>query len=195
MKGTILLGDTVSEEISETQFSPVLVIAILIKELVSVVGVIVHEFSHYLACVLTDVDIHSIKFPMFSTLFSDTDNTQKLGSITYSKIDNYWQIVFINTAPLVINTVLASTLTYLTVSTVYPPTTLHGVYYFIILSIFAKAVPSQQDISNIEDYSHTNAVGITHIFIVKPLKGLNRLSAFFVDYIIAGVIFFSIILL
>lgn len=162
------------------------VVAIYIREFLSIIGIIVHEFSHYLMCVFLDVEI--LDWSIYPT--SD-ENKIQFGSFTYAYTDNFRTNALINLAPLLFNTLIGVIMIIMTVDTLIPQTPLQTVYYFVILSILAKAIPSLGDVNNLEKYKSKN-IGVSYILLVYPARMLAELSIYYVDYLIAVGMFYIV---
>lgn len=184
----IQLGTESNEKTRIHKFPLKFIIAIFIKEMISIVGIILHEFSHYLMCVLLNVEIFSVDiYPC------KTKNKIQFGSFEYEYIDSFRTNVLINLAPVLFNTFIGVMLIVFTIDSVFPQSVIGGVYYFIILSILAKAIPSLQDVKNLEEYKSNN-IGISYNLIVYPTRKLAELSIYFVDYLLAITLFYILVI-
>lgn len=182
----IQLGTDADMTTQVHKFSLPFVVAIYIREFLSIVGIIVHEFSHYLMCMLLNVEI--LDWSIYPT--SD-EYKVKFGSFTYAYTDKFRTNVLINLAPVLFNTLIGVSMIIMTVDTLFPQTLLQTVYYFIILSILAKALPSLGDVNNLEEYKSKN-VGVSYILLVPPSRRLAELSLYYVDYLIAVCVFYIV---
>lgn len=180
MTSRITIGEDSLSNSNIKELSPVFVILIFIKELVSAVGVIIHEFSHYIMCKLLSVEIYTW------SLFTVPDNKGDefiFGYFEYETPSNYRQTLLINTAPLYVNTSIGLLLFY-TIDIFSYSTGVSYIILFIIISIFAKALPSIGDVENINKYN-SKPIGIHYSIINKPLNVLAELQLYFIDYVLA----------
>lgn len=187
--GKIHLGVDSFQRQRIQQISFVLLVAVVIKELLCVVGVIIHEFSHYLFAKLYGLKTYDWK--LFTT--KDLQNRKPLselnfGMFKYEQQPKYTVDVAVNLAPLFINTAIGTILLMIHTPTLNSITGI--LYAWIVISIFAKAIPSVGDIKNIK--RHTDTAGLSYLFYINIIGFFSRSSLYMMDIVLA-IIFYHII--
>jgi len=173
---------------SKHHFHTVFITAVIVKEYFSIIGIIIHEFAHYISCKLLGLEIYS--WSLFQN--EKTKNGIVFGYFSYQTPNSFKQEVLVNIAPLFVNT-LIGILILVSFSITTIPTELSQIFISIVsISILAKATPSIGDIKNIEGYSGED-IGISYLVIKSPLKFLAELQIFFGDYVFACFVFWIII--
>ncbi|HEV2601461.1 MAG TPA: hypothetical protein VGT41_04120 [Candidatus Babeliales bacterium] len=126
-------------------------------------GVILHEISHRFFCDIANVKVYDINY--FEPL------STKAGHVIHEPTNNFFSVFFISMGPLIINslvcmilTIPAGSLYYLETEFMgYSPWFMTPAYYvlkWIGYSIGFHAMPSNQDMSNLEKIAQSNSAKV-----------------------------------
>ncbi|WP_292486995.1 metalloprotease family protein [Methanohalobium sp.] len=179
---------TAAETVNTKYLSDTFLLFYKLKELVSIIGIVSHEFSHYIACKLLGLEIYEWK--LFTLPKSESESELVFGYFTYENTTSYQKELLINIAPLFFNTLVATSLFVV----IKPQTTLTTILLaWMIICFYAKAIPSIQDINNIKDNSKNAQVGLSYYLIIPPLQFLAEVRIFGFDYIIAITLYLTLL--
>lgn len=188
MPSKITFGVTSEQSTLEnSQFNTIYKSLVILKEYIFVLGIVCHEISHYIICKLLGIEIYT--WSLFNS--HSTESGVCFGYFTYENPNQYYKEILINTAPLYINIPLGIVLLL-----VLDPTGTLTVYntlsLWLIVSIFAKSIPSSGDISNIHFY-RKHDIGVSIILITYPLDKLAQLQLYYGDVVFAVVLMYILL--
>lgn len=104
-------------------------------------GVIIHEFAHKKSCDLLNIKVYDVSYFRFGN---------PLGYVQPEQIRSFWKTFAINTAPLLLNTVLAVILTLSSMSILVGfPVWVQWMGIWLAVSMGVHAFPSFMDLDNI----------------------------------------------
>ncbi|CDK30425.1 metalloprotease family protein [Candidatus Babela massiliensis] len=141
-------------------------------------GVIVHEFAHKLFCDIFNVPVYYVNY--FIPL------SDQAGRVIHKNTDNFWTLFFISVAPLIVNSLLCMLFTFPFASTYFlgtdtvwysNSTILNILITWLGYSIGFHAIPSNQDVKNLDKYAKNEFRQIL-IGLVQGLAYFSNLFGF-----------------
>ncbi len=153
----------------------------MILELLFYPGVIIHELTHFIACVLLGVKVTKIKFGL------------KEAYVQHLDVNN-WKTIIIALTPFILSNVIALTIIYFTLK-IKPAFYVFGLVLWLALTIIYHSVPSRKDVDNVDkkiigiykNISSKNVLLLVPLFILNtvifiPLKIFTFILIIFNKY-------------
>jgi hypothetical protein len=128
-------------------------------------GVIIHEWAHKFFCDRANVKV-------YKTCYFRPGNPA--GYVVHGPIRSYWQALLIDTAPFIINTLIAFFL-FLVAGTV-PPGIAKYLLYWLGISIAMHSFPSAGDAGNLWRHSKQALKKNPLVIFFLPVVGLVKLA-------------------
>ena len=128
-------------------------------------GVIVHEWAHKFFCDRASV-------PVYKTCYFRPGNPA--GYVIHGPARRYWQALLIDTAPFIINTLIAFFIFLIAVNN--PPGIITYVLYWLGISIAMHSFPSNEDADNLWNYSKKALRRNPFALFGFPIVGLIKLA-------------------
>jgi len=153
-----------------------------ILSLITAPGVMVHELSHYLFCLLARVRVYKVKLFQFGQL---------AGYVEHDEPENFNQAFLISFGPLIINTAAAMIL----FSQLRPPYHyLQLLYLWLGIVIGLHAIPSSGDARALFDTANNKIKKNPFVIFGYPfvliLYILNIFKRLHIDIVYVGVLFY-----
>jgi len=153
----------------------------MILELLFYPGVIIHEFTHFLACILLGVKVTKIKFGL------------KESYVQHQDVHN-WKTIIIAIAPFLLSNLIATLGIWYAVK-FCPEFYFFAIILWLAITIIFQSVPSKKDIQNVDSKIVSIYKGIAkshfllqiplflaNTIIIIPLKLFNFLMLIFNKY-------------
>jgi len=128
-------------------------------------GVIIHEWAHKFFCDRAGVKVHRICYFRLGN---------PSGYVIHGPVRHYRQILLIDTAPFIINS-LISFLLFLAAGTI-PPGTAKYVLYWLGISVAMHSFPSAEDTANLWHHSKRALKKNPLVVFCLPIVGLMKLA-------------------
>lgn len=135
----------------------------MLLELLFFPGVIIHELTHFLACILLGVRVTKIKLGLKESYVQHLDAQN-------------WKTILIALAPFMLSNIIAILIIVLTLK-VRPTFYIFAILLWIAVTIIYHSVPSRKDINNVDKkiISVYKSISRKHILLQLPALILNTL--------------------
>jgi hypothetical protein len=154
-------------------------------------GVVVHEWAHQLFCNLFGVHVYRIAYFRIGGLFNAESGP--LGYVVHARPNRYLHAVVISIGPLIVNSILAAVLGFTTTKITHD-LFLRFALFWLAIAIGMHALPSDQDVRNVLERSHSSISINEYLFryLSYPFLWLillaNRLRRWWVDFVWAALV-------
>jgi len=141
-------------------------------------GIILHEWAHKFSC-------NRVRVPVYKTCYFRLGNPA--GYVIHGSVDSYGKALIINTAPFLVNTLIALIAFFIAVNASPGPTIY--VLYWLGISIAMHSFPSSGDADNLWRYTmiawRNNPLALLGFPVVSLIKLANILRAIWLDLLYA----------
>jgi hypothetical protein len=132
-------------------------------ELLFYPGVIIHEFTHFLACVLLGVKVTKVKFGL------------KESYVQHLDVHN-WKTILIALAPFILSNIISILLIIYTLK-IRPAFYIFAIFLWIAITVAYHSAPSRKDIENVDKkiISIYKSISSKNILLQLPILILNTI--------------------